>query len=283
MSAEDDLVRELVRIRRGWGLDSHDLRARVGERLAALCGVEPADSDRDVRDRLLTWLGSHVVDLPAELARTTAVAFALERDVQHRHLTQRVEWLAREQSCAPRTVRRRMDHALRLVVRAALNRQEHRDAAGRQLRSLRAVLHLGDGTLQLHEACETVDVTAPAGRRPARLPATHESWLSQGRTGSHYTVVPLVPCARFEVEVRLSPGTRLRIHRLEAAPPGSAGEEPPVLGTAGDAVHAEQDDRDGQDGRRGLRLVFDDLVPRHGYGLVWTGGDHVPSPSPPMD
>ncbi|WP_327006623.1 hypothetical protein OHA72_04690 [Dactylosporangium sp. NBC_01737] len=276
MSAEEELVRELVRIRRGWGLDSRDLRGRVGERLARLCGVQPADSDRDVRDRLLAWLGSHVVELPAELARATAVAFALERDVQHRHLTQRVAWLAREQSCAPRTVRRRMDHALRLVVRAALDEEAtQRDPAGRRLRSLRAVLHLGGGTLQLDETCETVVTAGGTGSpdRQGRLPATHESWLAEWTTGSHYTVVPLVPCERFEVEVRMSPGTRLRVRRLEAVPPGRAGrDEPPVVEPA-----------DRIEGSTGLRLIFDDLVPRLGYGLMWAAGGHVPSPSLPSD
>jgi hypothetical protein len=120
VSAEMDVVRELVRLRRGWGLQNRDLRVRVGPELVRLCGIEEADSDRDIREKVRVWLAAITADLPPELAHAASVALGVDRAHQHRRLTQRVESLASEQSWAPRTARRRMDHAFRLVAQAAL-------------------------------------------------------------------------------------------------------------------------------------------------------------------
>ena len=200
MSAEDDLVHELVRIRRGWGLRDRSLGKRVGPHLGRACGIRETDSDREVHDRIRLWMTALAAELPPELARAAMVAFALDRDRQYRQLTQRVAYLASEQSCAPRTVRRRLDHATRLLARAALRDRPAEGVdplAGWRLRSVRTVLRLDTARTELHESCEAVAVGA--GQRPsAHLPALHESRVAElatpGRaTRAHYTLLPLVP------------------------------------------------------------------------------------------
>jgi hypothetical protein len=120
VSAERELVSELVRLRRGWGLQSRDLRARMGPELMRLCGVVDTDGDRDIRDKFRVWFDTVSVELPPELAYAARVALTLDRGHQHPRLTRRVESLAGEQSWAPRTARRRMDDAMRLVAQAAV-------------------------------------------------------------------------------------------------------------------------------------------------------------------
>jgi hypothetical protein len=117
-----------------------------------MCGIEETDNDRDIRDKIRLWLSTIIVDLPPDLARAASVALALERAHQHRLLTQRVESLASEQSWAPRTARRRMDHAFRLVAQAATRRTAGSgdSSGGVEPRALAAVLRLDaaqrDGT-----------------------------------------------------------------------------------------------------------------------------------------
>lgn len=120
MSAQEDLVKELVRLRRGWGMQSRDLRARIGPRLSRLCGIEDSDNGRRIQEKIWLWLQVVSADLPPELARAVLVAFALDRAHQHRKLTSRIESWASEQSWAPRTARRRIDHATGLIAQAAL-------------------------------------------------------------------------------------------------------------------------------------------------------------------
>lgn len=126
MSADEDLVRELVRLRRGWGVHGRALRKRTGPHLMRLCGIADADNNGRIRERIRQWLHGACTDLPPQLARALQVAYALDRSHQYPSLTARVESYANEQKWAPRTARRRIDHATRLVVQAALDA----DAAG---------------------------------------------------------------------------------------------------------------------------------------------------------
>lgn len=155
VSAEQDLVDELVRLRRGWGLPSRDLRRRIGPELIRLCDIGTADSDRVVHDKIRSWLGGRIAELPPELARVAVMAFGMDREHQYRHLTARVDYLAMEQSCAPRTVRRRIAHADRLLAHAALRQWEDTEDAdpetGWHLRELRSVLRLDTAEPRLYE------------------------------------------------------------------------------------------------------------------------------------
>jgi hypothetical protein len=165
VSAEESIAEDLVRLRRGWGLQDRNLRARVGPTLAGLSGVTDDDSERDVRDKLRRWLDAVRADLPPDLARAAVVAFAMDRNHQYGQLTARVEHFATEQSWSTRTARRRMDHATRLMAQAAAERQADADSAdpesGWRLRLLRAVLRLDTTQPELHET--RVLVAARAG------------------------------------------------------------------------------------------------------------------------
>jgi hypothetical protein len=122
MSAHDDLVSELVRLRRGWGLQSRTLRGRLGPQLTRLCAIVESDSSRRIQEKFRSWLIEASAELPPKLARAIVVAYALDRAHQHPTLTERVEALATEQSWGLRTARRRIDHATRSVAQAALER-----------------------------------------------------------------------------------------------------------------------------------------------------------------
>jgi hypothetical protein len=153
-SAERELVVELIRLRRGWALQARQLRGRLGPHLALRSGVRVTDGDREAREKVRTLLTTIISCLPPELAHAARVAFALDRGHQHRQLTLRIEALASEQSWAPRTARRRMDHALRLMAQAILGqpetdpdggsgeRSDRHDDADLDLSSLSAVVRL---------------------------------------------------------------------------------------------------------------------------------------------
>jgi hypothetical protein len=150
VSTEKEVVAELLRLRRSWGLQNRDLRKRTGPVLMRLCGIVETDGDREIRDKVRALLHTLVAELPPELARAALVAFALDRAHQHRQLTKRIESLAGEQSWAPRTTRRRMDHAVRLMAQATLRhpaagtaaRTEPAGGAGVDTVTLAAVVRL---------------------------------------------------------------------------------------------------------------------------------------------
>jgi hypothetical protein len=79
VSAEDDLIHELVRVRRGWGLQDRNLINRIGPALTLICGIWQTDNDRQIHRRVRSWLIAHITELPPELARAALVAFALDR------------------------------------------------------------------------------------------------------------------------------------------------------------------------------------------------------------
>lgn len=268
MSAEDDLVAELVRVRRGWGLQDRDLTRRIGPLLARCCGVRPSDNDRVVHDRVRAWLTARAAELPPELARAVLVAFALDRDRLYRQLSQRVEHLAAEQLCAPRTVRRRIDHAVRLIAHASVRDaaqdtgahtgQERPDAW--RLRELRTVLRLDTVPPELHESREIVATGQDHG---TALPVLHESRIAAHPSApAHFALLPLVPCDHITVEVRFGPhrppGT---VWRLDAVPAASLDEVEPAHWRALEPLPP--------DGSGQFRLTFDEPRQRHGYGVLW--------------
>ncbi|MFY1634760.1 hypothetical protein ACN27F_16030 [Solwaraspora sp. WMMB335] len=115
-------MRELIRLRHGWGLAGPHLRERVGPWLTRLGGIGAVDNDRVVAAKLQAWLRAMVTDLPPDLARAVVVAFGMDRAYQYRQLTWRIERLAEEQACSGRTARRRVDDAIGLIVQSALGR-----------------------------------------------------------------------------------------------------------------------------------------------------------------
>ena len=142
MSTYEELVRELVRLRRGWGMQVRSLRERTGPQLVRLSGITEADNGRQIQEKIRLWFQDACAELPPELASTVRIAFALDRKYQHPTLTARVESLASEQSWGLRTARRRIDHATRLMAQAALAHDTAGSGLTAQLSDVAAVVRL---------------------------------------------------------------------------------------------------------------------------------------------
>jgi hypothetical protein len=116
---EQDLVNEFIRLRRGFGLASVDLRDRLGPRVEKLCRITAADNNRAIRTKILTLvkrLGARLSDDDRLIIETTLGA---GRDVEHRRLSDRVDIIARHFVVAERTARRAGDRAFQRLAEEA--------------------------------------------------------------------------------------------------------------------------------------------------------------------
>lgn len=169
----DALYAELTRLRRGWALQHGSLRERLGPIMWHLCGINQSDPDRDVQRKVRAFLTEEVSTLPDELRRAATLAFALDPNHLHRSLTVRVEQLAFEYAYTSRTARRRIDHALRLLARAATRRPSESvppdPGVGWRVRSLHAVLCLSADGPELLEERVIVATRSGLDRVTARL------------------------------------------------------------------------------------------------------------------
>ena len=110
---------ELSRLRRGRGIMASDLSERVGPNLRALAGIDPAGSQEEARRRLLAFLGELARNLPEDLRLAFSAALALDEDVRHRFLDERMRWLAARLQRDVRTARRRVDEAISFAEASA--------------------------------------------------------------------------------------------------------------------------------------------------------------------
>jgi hypothetical protein len=188
VQAEHDLVKELVRLRRGWGLQNSNLRERVGPQLTRLCRIDSSDNDRSIQQKIRAWLAPLNAELAPDLQRALALALAIDHEYQHRQLTLRVDRLAAELSCQPRTARRRIDHAFQSLAQVALQRRtadtETDPETGWCLRSLRSVFRLDTPTPELHETrtivatrdgLDTIAVRASLPKPPGNDTPNHDT------------------------------------------------------------------------------------------------------------
>lgn len=113
------LADELSRLRRGRGIMASDLSERLGPRLQALAGVNPAASQEEARRALIGYLDDLASDLPEDLRLALSASLALQADVQHRFLEERMRWLAARLQRDVRTARRRADEAIRAAAASA--------------------------------------------------------------------------------------------------------------------------------------------------------------------
>jgi len=170
MSAEDELIDELTRLRHGRGLQDGSLRRRIGRHIRRLCGLSGEESERDIRAKVHGWLTALIADLPDELARSAELGFAMDRVVRFRRLTDRVEQLATELSWSTRTARRRIEEVTKLVARAALAQGAGTDPeTGWRLRSLWTLLRLDTVGPELHETRVVVAERSGLSRIAVRL------------------------------------------------------------------------------------------------------------------
>ena len=108
---ERQLRHELVRLRRGWGLQASGLRSRLGPRLLAAGGIVDRDDDRVIAEKLSTVIRQLTGGFPRELRLAALAALGIDDKVWFPTLTKRLGWLAGELKCSERNARRRADEA----------------------------------------------------------------------------------------------------------------------------------------------------------------------------
>lgn len=113
------LLEELVRLRKGRGVNSVRLQEDVGPELRAACGIAPDASPGAVRDQLVRALEQWAERLPTDAAVAARAALALHPAAQQRFVAERTRWLAEHIGRDDRTARRRMDEALKLMAQHA--------------------------------------------------------------------------------------------------------------------------------------------------------------------
>ncbi|MBD2896944.1 hypothetical protein amrb99_58960 [Actinomadura sp. RB99] len=115
MDAETDLLGELKALRKGFGLDDPNALSRIGPRLRLAAGVTDGDDDAATRAKVRIFLLDAAATLPAAEAKAIRAGFAVNgsRDVR---LEARLRQLGEEIGCDLRTVKRRLDAALRKVA-----------------------------------------------------------------------------------------------------------------------------------------------------------------------
>ncbi len=111
-----DVARELTELRRGRGLDAIDAHTRVGPLLRTLCGIAADDSLVAARRKLLLRLSPLLNQMPEDLQLAASVALALHTEATGLFLDRRIAWLAGHFDRDPRTARRRIDDAFRLLA-----------------------------------------------------------------------------------------------------------------------------------------------------------------------
>lgn len=107
---------ELKEIRRGRGLRADDVVERVGTALRLACGVTDVDHPALVRRKLILRLTSLSAKLPPDLQLAATVALGLHSQAEGGFLDQRVAWLANAFDRDPRTARRRVDNAFKMLA-----------------------------------------------------------------------------------------------------------------------------------------------------------------------
>jgi hypothetical protein len=114
-----ELASELKTLRKGRGLQAPRLAEQVGPMLRQLCGIGENESAASIREKLTKHLRILANGLPEDLRLVVTTALALQVDVQHQFLRERVQSLAEHQRRDVRTIRRRMDEGFDLLAEIA--------------------------------------------------------------------------------------------------------------------------------------------------------------------
>ena len=113
----EELVTELMELRRGHGLYADDLFKRLGPAVRRQCGVVDGDVEGTIRQKLFLGLGDAAAMLPAELRPVVEAALALHPETRLRFLHERMSWAAGQVNRDhPRTALRRIDPGFRLLA-----------------------------------------------------------------------------------------------------------------------------------------------------------------------
>ncbi|MBT2208726.1 hypothetical protein [Actinomadura sp. NEAU-AAG7] len=110
-----DLLCELKKLRKGFGLDDPSALTRIGPGLRLVAGVADGDTDGTTRTKVKTFLRQSATTLSAQEARAITLGFALDGS-DGKRLESRLMRLALETGRDLRTVRRRLDATLQKVA-----------------------------------------------------------------------------------------------------------------------------------------------------------------------
>ncbi|MEU0532026.1 hypothetical protein [Amycolatopsis tolypomycina] len=111
MAHEDGLLRELITLRRGWGLEADRLRSRLGPLVSGWCEIHRTTSDREARRVLRAAISAAIAEFPADDKLAVNVALGIAPGAQHALLSARIGVLADRLRISERTARRRVDRS----------------------------------------------------------------------------------------------------------------------------------------------------------------------------
>ena len=155
------LVDELMRLRKGWGLQA-DLSAKVGTGLQQLAGIDASDGQELRRTRLLAVLTEAAGELPKEMGMFALVGLCAWPEARLRTLDERLAWLAERTDISQRTALRRLDEAQRRLAEVLSSLSvPHED--GWYIESLSSVMRVTDEYVEAIErrviVCRTPGLT----------------------------------------------------------------------------------------------------------------------------
>jgi len=153
MPNDSDLLGELKSLRQRRGVGRPDLRDQLGPEIRKRCGLTPSAPHARVRQAVTQLIRDLTRDLSADLQAAAAAAFGTETAFQYATLDARIRRLCAEQHIAERTARRKIDIALRAMVRAAEETDTETPPAdpGWRVTALRALFRLDTETPELYE------------------------------------------------------------------------------------------------------------------------------------
>ncbi len=121
------VVAELKALRKGYGVESRDIAARIGPELRLICGLVESDSQPVQRAKLVEALTAVVAVLPDHLAAAAATAFGLQ-DRGERRFEERMARMAAEMERDVRTARRHVDHLMGRVAEMLIDLTQSNNA-----------------------------------------------------------------------------------------------------------------------------------------------------------
>lgn len=207
-----ELANELKTLRKGRGLQAPRLAEQVGPMLRALCGIGENETAASIREKLTKQLRILASGLPEDLRHVVTTALALQADVQHQFLRERVQSLAEQQRRDVRTIRRRMDEGFELLAEIAarpVEDQPHGTARGWYVERFEAIMRLDKTPTESYERrrivseVEGLDVLQPTYTLPKPRPDSDLDLYVEAHFGVTLLGKHKKTGSRFAFELRL--------------------------------------------------------------------------------
>lgn len=149
------LARELQVLRKGRGVQAPRIGEEIGPALRELCGISNTDTHADIREKVIGTLNILIRNLPEDLQTIIRTTLALQMEAQGKFLNDRVKLLANKFDRDVRTIRRRMDEAIDLLVENAMRQQAisggMAEGTDWHMRRFEAILRLDRATPEVTE------------------------------------------------------------------------------------------------------------------------------------